>query len=142
MIGGGGYGATAQALLDPNGFVSEIRVTNPGVGYKLNKPEDGGLRCIIDAFTMIRPGEGYTSAPTVWINGRNDIAEAVIEDGRVVSVRVLDREITFEEYPEVLIIGGGGLGAKWIPSFACLDTPTLAAVGSTKIGTGRYVDCP
>lgn len=142
LIGGGGYGATAQALLDSNGFVSEIRVTNPGVGYKLNKPQDGGLRCIIDAFTMIRPGQGYTSAPTVWINGRNDIAEAVVEDGRVVSVRVLDREITFEEYPEVLIIGGGGLGAKWIPSFACLDTPTLAAVGSTKIGTGRYVDCP
>lgn len=141
-VGGGGYGATAQALLDPNGFVTEIRVTNPGVGYKLNGPETNGLRCIIDAFTMIRPGQGYTSAPTVWINGRDDVAEAIVEDGRVVSVRILDRETTFEEYPEVLIIGGGGQGAKWIPSFACLDTPTLAAVGSTKIGTGRYVDCP
>ena len=42
----------------------------------------------------------------------------------------------------ILIIGGGGIGAKWIPSFACLDTDALVEVGSTKIGTGRYVDCP
>ena len=142
LIGGQGYGATAQALLDNDGFVTEIRVTTPGIGYKLNRPESNGLRCIIDSFTLIRPGQGYTSAPTVWINGRNDVAEAVVEDGRVVSVRILDRETTFEEYPEVLIIGGGGIGAKWIPSFACLDTPGLAEIGSTKIGTGRYVDCP
>ncbi|AHB80425.1 baseplate hub subunit and tail lysozyme [Synechococcus phage ACG-2014h] len=142
LIGGEGYGATAQALLNSNGFVTEIRVMNPGIGYRLNKPQDGGLRCIIDSFTMVRPGQGYTSAPTVWINNRKDIAEAVVEDGRVVTVRILDREITFDEYPEVLIIGGGGIGAKWIPSFACLDTPALAAVGSTKIGTGRYIDCP
>ena len=142
LIGGEGYGATAEALLDNGGFVTEIRVTTPGIGYKLNKPENAGVRCIIDSFTLIRPGQGYTSAPTVWIDGRNDVAEAIVENGRVVSVRILDRETTFSEYPEVLIIGGGGIGAKWIPSFACLDTPTLAAVGSTKIGTGRYVDCP
>jgi hypothetical protein len=142
VIGGLGYGATGQALLDDKGFVTEIRVTNPGFGYKLNRPANAGLRCIIDSFTMIRPGLGYTSAPTVWVNGRNDVAEAQIDDGRVVGIRVLDRETTFDSYPEVLIIGGGGLGAKWIPSFACLDTNTLAEVGSTKIGTGKYIDCP
>ena len=142
VIGGLGYGATGQALLDQDGFVTEIRVTNPGFGYKLNRPTTAGVRCIIDAFTMIRPGRDYTSAPTVWVNGRNDVAEAQIDNGRVVGIRVLDRETTFDSYPEVLIIGGGGIGAKWIPSFACLDTETLAEVGSTKIGTGKYIDCP
>ena len=142
LIGGQGYGANAQALLDSDGFVTEIRVTTPGIGYKLNRPESNGLRCIIDSFTLVRPGQGYTSAPTVWVNGRDDVAEALVEDGMVTSVRILDRETTFSEYPEVLIIGGGGIGAKWIPSFACLDTPGLAEIGSTKIGTGRYVDCP
>jgi hypothetical protein len=142
VIGGLGYGATGQALLDDKGFVTEIRVTNPGFGYKLNRPTNAGLRCIIDSFTMIRPGLGYTSAPTVWVNGRNDVAEAQIDGGRVVGIRVLDRETTFDSYPEVLIIGGGGLGAKWIPSFACLDTDALAEIGSTKIGTGKYIDCP
>ena len=43
---------------------------------------------------------------------------------------------------DVIIVGGGGYGAKLLPSLACLDTPTLANIGSTKIGTGRYVDCP
>lgn len=142
VIGGQGYGATGQALLDKDGFVTEIRVTSPGFGYKLNKPTDAGLRCIIDSFTLIRPGLGYTSPPTVWVNGRRDVAEALIDDGRVVGIRVLDRQTTFDSYPEVLIIGGGGIGAKWIPSFACLDTDALVEVGSTKIGTGRYVDCP
>jgi hypothetical protein len=142
LIGGQGYGANAQALLDSDGFVTEIRVTTPGIGYKLNRPESTGLRCIIDSFTLIRPGQGYTSAPTVWVNGRDNVAEALVKDGMVTSVRILDRETTFSEYPEVLIIGGGGIGAKWIPSFACLDTPGLVEIGSTKIGTGRYVDCP
>jgi len=143
IVSGNGYGATAQALLDGDGFVTEVRVTSPGLGYKLNNPDTLGLRCIIDSFTMIRPGLGYTSAPTVYVNGRDDVAEAQIDSGgRVVGIRVLDRETTFTGYPEVLIIGGGGLGALWLPSFACLDTPTLAEIGSTKIGTGKYIDCP
>ena len=142
-ISGLGYGATGEALIDGNGFVTEIRVTNAGFGYKLNTPENAGLRCIIDSFTIVTPGFGYTSQPTVWVDGRNDVAEALIDDeGRVVSVRVLDRVTTFDGYPEVLIIGGGGQGAKWIPSFACLDTEALAEIGSTKIGTGKYIDCP
>ena len=60
----------------------------------------------------------------------------------MVQVRVLDRVTTYSEFPPIVIRGGGGSGARLIPSLACLNTDALSAVGSTKIGTGRYVDCP
>ena len=142
-IGGNGTGAAATALLDDNGFVSEIRVISGGYGYKKNLPENRGVRCIIDTFTLLRPGAGYASAPTIYINDDPTIAEAVInDDGFVVGGRVLNREVTFSEIPKVVIIGGGGYGAKLMPSLACLPESKLVEIGATKIGTGRYVDCP
>ena len=141
FITGEGYGADAEALLDTNGFVTEIRVTDPGFGYKINEPTT--KECIIDAFTMIRPGRDYTSAPTVYINGRNDVAEAVINTkGQITSIRIKDRSSTFTSYPEVKILGGGGYGAKFIPAFKCLDPAARVKIGSAKIGTGSYIDCP
>ncbi len=142
LITGQGYGAVGIALLDNNSMVTEIRVTNPGFGYKLNSPETEKKRCIIDSFTMITPGIGYTSVPKVYIDGDPDVAEAVVENGMVFSVRIKNRELTFTKYPRVQILGGGGYGAKWIPSFNCLSTEALVKVGSAKIGTGSYIDCP
>lgn len=142
LITGQGYGAVGIALLDKNNQVSEIRVTNPGFGYKLNSPDTAQKRCIIDSFTMLSPGSGYISRPNVYVNGDSSVAEAVVEDGMVVSVRIKNREKIFAKYPRVQIIGGGGYGARWIPSFNCLSTEALVKVGSAKIGTGSYIDCP
>jgi len=142
-IGGEGIGATATALLDGKGFLTEIRVKSSGYGYRKNLAQDKDLRCIIDTFTLIRPGEGYTEAPKIYVNDELGVAEAIInEDGFVIGARVLDREKTFSSIPRVLIVGGNGFGAKLIPSLVCLDTEALSTIGSTKIGTGRYVDCP
>ena len=55
---------------------------------------------------------------------------------------IKNRELTFDRYPEILILGGGGYGAKAIPAFSCLDPVARVAVGSAKVGTGSYVDCP
>tara|TARA_A100000164_G_scaffold29805_1_gene23100 strand:- start:1172 stop:3988 length:2817 start_codon:yes stop_codon:yes gene_type:complete len=143
FVGGEGSGATAVGLLDGNGFLTEVRVQSPGFGYKLNLATDNNVRCIIDAFTILRPGIGYTSVPDMYVNGELGIAEAVInDDGFVVSARILNREITFEKFPAIDIVGGGGYGAKVLPSLACLDTAALSTIGSTKIGTGKYIDCP
>jgi len=143
FITGEGIGATATALLDRKGFLTEIRVKTPGFGYKKNLPSDNEKRCIIDSFTLIRPGTGYEEPPTIYVNDRTDVAEAIIDDqGFVIGARVLDRVTVFEEFPKIIIVGGGGYGAKLIPSLACLDTDALVRIGSTKIGTGRYVDCP
>ena len=48
----------------------------------------------------------------------------------------------FSDYPEVKILGGGGYGAKFLPSLACLDPAERVRIGSAKIGTGSYIDCP
>ena len=142
FISGEGVGATATALLDDGGFVTEIRVKSAGFGYKKNLAVDNDVRCIIDAFSIVSPGRGYTSAPTILVNGQSNTAEAIVKNGLLVQVRVLDRTTTYDELPEVTIFGGGGSGARLMPSLACLNTDALSAVGSTKIGTGRYVDCP
>ncbi|CAR63422.1 putative base plate hub subunit and tail lysozyme [Synechococcus phage S-RSM4] len=143
FIGGEGIGAVATPLLDEDGFITEIRIKSPGYGYKLNLASDAGVRCIIDSFTVLSPGVGYTETPELYINGQLGVAEAVInEDGFVIGARVLDRELTFEGFPEIVVVGGGGYGATMLPSLVCLDTDGLSTIGSTKIGTGRYVDCP
>ena len=143
FVSGEGIGATATALLDDDGFVTEIRVQSSGFGYKKNLASDNDVRCIIDAFTILSPGIGYQSAPEMYVDGELGIAEAVInEDGFVIGARVLNRTINFERLPKIELVGGGGYGARLLPSFACLSTEALTAIGATKIGTGRYVDCP
>ena len=131
------------ALLDENGFLTEIRLQSNGFGYKKNLAADQGVRCIIDAFTILRPGVGYTEVPDLYVNGELGVAEAVInDDGFVIGARMLDKTRTFDEFPAIDIIGGNGYGAKLLPSLACLDTEGLANVGATRIGTGQYIDCP
>ena len=143
FITGNGYGATGEVLLDNDGFAKEVRIVNPGFGYKINTPSNASKECIIDSFTMISPGRGYTSVPTVFVGKSRDIAEAQINtDGQVIAVRIKDRTVTFEEYPEIIISGGGGIGARFIPSFVCLDPDERVRVGSAKVGTGSYIDCP
>ena len=143
FITGNGYGATGEVLLDNDGFAREVRIVNPGFGYKINTPSNASKECIIDSFTMISPGRGYTSIPTVFVGKSRDIAEAQINtDGQVIAVRIKDRTVTFEEYPEIIISGGGGVGARFIPSFVCLDPDERVRVGSAKVGTGSYIDCP
>ena len=142
FVSGEGIGATATALLDDDGFVTEIRVQSSGFGYKKNLASDNDVRCIIDAFTILSPGIGYKTAPDMYVNGELGIAEAVVENGFVIGGRVLNRTIDFAKFPTIELVGGGGYGARLLPSFACLSTEALTAIGATKIGTGRYVDCP
>ena len=100
-------------------------------------------RCIIDSFTVTRPGQGYKTQPDVYVNGQKGVAEAIINTkGQIVSVRIKNRTITYDSYPEIKILGGGGYGAKFIPSFSCLSPEARVKVGSAKVGTGSYIDCP
>ncbi len=142
IITGSGYGSSAIALLDDTGKVSEVRVTRIGVGYKKNTAGDD-LKCIIDSFTLLNPGNGYTSEPDVYVNGQAGVAKAKInEDGFVYSVEIMDRTLDFKSMPLVKIIGGGGSGARVLANIVCIDTNDLVDKGYAKIGTGRYIDCP
>jgi len=143
FITGAGFGAKGLALLDDKGKVSEIRILQKGSGYKINTPESNNLQCIIDSFTLVRPGKGYTEAPTVYVDGRTDVARAVIdEQGFIVSLIVLDRYTKYTRYPDITILGGNGFGALFVPNLVCLDNVGIESAGVAKIGTGKYIDCP
>jgi len=143
IITGGGYGASAIALLDANGKVSEVRVTRGGIGYQKNTALDSNLFCVIDSFTLLNPGRDYTSEPTVYINGVEGRARGKInERGFLYSVEIIDRVTQYSEIPTVTIIGGGGSGARVLASLTCLDITGLETNGYAKIGTGKYIDCP
>jgi hypothetical protein len=142
-ISGEGYGAAGIVLLDDKGFVSEIRVTRIGTGYVSNLPDTNGLQCVIDSFTIVRPGFGYTEAPTVYIDDDPNIAEVSIdENGYINGVRVLNRSKSYDTIPTILVVGGGGAGGFVLPSLVCLPPLELEQKGYVKIGTGSYIDCP
>lgn len=143
VISGEGYGAAGIALLDKDGFVSEIRVTRIGTGYVPNLPDTNGLLCVIDSFTIIRPGFGYEEPPTLYVDGDPNVGEITInEDGFIDGVRVLNRSKSFDTIPEILVVGGGGAGGFVLPSLVCLPPLELEQKGYVKIGTGSYIDCP
>jgi hypothetical protein len=66
------------------------------------------------------------------------------ERGNLVSVNIINKIKTFDAFPTIEIIGGGGMGAKAIPSFNCVE-PTLykkyiSSVAPT--GADEVIDCP
>mgnify|MGYP000890877925 CR=1 FL=1 len=91
---------------------------------------------------MLRPGSGYTSTPKVYVDGDDTIAEAIVENGFVTDIRVKDRTLSFKTVPKVLIVGGGGYGARFLANLSCLDNTELERRGYASIGTGKYIDCP
>lgn len=118
-------------------------VDRPGTGYTPTITSNDN--CYIDGFIVIRPGYRYTSAPTIYVDGDPTIARAIINDaGNLTAVEVINKVKTFNEFPFIEIIGGGGMGAKAIPSLNCIE-PTLykkyvASVSPT--GADSVVDCP
>lgn len=82
----------------------------------------------ISEIQVVNPGSGYTSAPTVTINGdgSNATAEAVIVNGRIQKILVTTRGIEYTR-ATVTISGGDGFGAEAL------------AVVDAKIGTLRTI---
>jgi hypothetical protein len=141
--GGAGYGASAVAVLDDDGFLNEIKVVRPGRGYPPAPPED--LDCIVTGFTIIKTGFGYDEAPIVYVDDDPNVAEAIVENGLVVNIVVKDKAKTYLDNPVVKIISTNrGVGAIAVANIACLerkDVQELAeVVGPTPVG--EYIDCP
>ena len=140
-ITGQGWGAMGVPLLDSNGYVTEIRITQRGRNFVPNRPET--VNCVLDSLTLTRPGSGYTSVPRVLINGiAGKVVARINADGFVIGFDVIDRSTIYDTAPTVDIVGGGGFGANALASLSCLDSETRDLLGYAKVGTGRYVDCP
>lgn len=142
VITGTGFGATAVAKLNDDGYVSEVEVLTPGIGYQ---PNDNGNPCVIKGFILIRPGTGYSTEPAVYVNGDSSIVKSKIQDGRVVGFEIVNRTKTFSSFPEVQIYGDG-YGALALPSIGCFPIEELNIREEQSISelsqTGSYIDCP
>ena len=141
-IYGTGVGASAKAVLDDSGKISKVLIQRPGRGYTPNK--SASKQCVIDGFLVIRPGLGYKTAPTIYVDGDSTIAKALIDEtGYVVDIQVINKTKTFFKFPEI-IIEGDGAGAKVIPSLSCLDNTNFVALVNevAPSGVAQVIDCP
>jgi len=140
-ITGEGQGASVVPVLDEKGYLVKAKVLRPGIGYV---PTRYNPNCIIDGFIIIRPGVGYTQPPTIYVDGDDTIAKAVVNSsGYMIDVEVINKTKTFDTFPTIEIIGDG-MGAKAIPSLGCLDEDSYKSYVSevAPSGTDNVIDCP
>jgi hypothetical protein len=142
LIDGAGYGASAIAQLDAEGYLTKIKVVRSGTGYA---PTRSKLNCVVAGFEMISPGSGYYRTPTVYVNGKSISAKANIDSrGFVTGIEMVDKTQTYGCTPKVEIFGGNGLGAKAIPIMECRDDATFTIFQKeiAPSGTDQVIDCP
>lgn len=141
-ITGEGSGASASAVLDSSGRLVKIKVERPGRNYVPNRSSN--TNCVIDGFVIIRPGSGYTSEPIVTVNGEQGIARAIIRDGFVVDLELINKTKSYDEFPSVRVFGGGGAGTKVISSLSCIDRETYQnfVTDVAPSGEAQVIDCP
>jgi CubicO group peptidase (beta-lactamase class C family) len=86
IVGGGGSGATATAVLD----------SSTGT---------------VEAITVSNGGSGYVAPPTVTFSSGTAVAQAVVSAGKIVGISRIDGGRGYNGAPTVTISGGGGSGA-------------------------------
>lgn len=130
IVGGGGSGAAATAIIT-KGTVSNILITNGGSGYTSQPSitivggEGSGatgtasVRGPIKEVNIQSQGSSYTSQPTVTLSsGSGAVAQAIINNGRIISVAIISAGSGYTTAPEVQI-QGVGFGAQ---ARAIIDT--------------------
>jgi len=141
-IAGEGIGASASAILDTRtGKLTRIKIERPGRNYTPNRINSN---CVLDGFNIIRPGSGYTSEPIVTVNGEQGIARAVISNGNVIEIEVINKTKTYNSLPAVRVFGAGGAGTKVIPLLSCISQEIYEtyAASIAPSGEAQVIDCP
>jgi hypothetical protein len=115
-----GSGASAEAVISPT-FVSSISMTQTGSGYTFAEVSiTGGGASIdataianivgdaVDSITIVDPGEGYTSVPTVIITGDGSDASATaqLEPSTIAAINIVTPGEGYNTPPLVSISGG------------------------------------
>ena len=119
IVGGGGAGASATAIIT-KGVVSRILINDGGTGYT-SQPSitivgGGGtgatgtasVRGPIKSVAIDEGGASYTSNPTVKLSsGQGAVAQAIVNDGRIISIAIISAGSGYTTAPEVTIQGEG-----------------------------------
>lgn len=138
-----GGGASAEAVLDENGYLTQIKVIRPGRGYVSNPPVND-VNCVIRGFTIISPGLGYSGDITVYIDDDPEVAIASATNGLITNIQVKNLSKSYKEYPTVRIVSDTGTGAIALPNIICIPIEENAKVSESVSVTpeGKYIDCP
>ena len=142
IIRGAGFGASAKAELDGDGYLKKIRIQRSGTGYAPNRVRQN---CVVSNFVMVNPGSGYYKNPMVYVDGRSNVATAIIDsNGLITGIEVIDKTKTFACTPRVEIFGGNGLGAKAIAVMECRDESSFVLFQTelAPSGVDSVIDCP
>jgi hypothetical protein len=142
IIRGSGYGASAKVELDEKGYINKIKITRAGIGYK---PKRVRTNCTVGQIVLKSLGNGYYKQPTVYVNGKSNIARAIINDaGGISNIEIIDKTKIFECTPKVEIFGGNGLGATAFAIMECRDDILYSEFqqGVAPSGTDKVIDCP
>ncbi len=123
VIGGGGTGAIAIALLNPYGIVFGITITDAGAGYT-SAP----------LLTIAPPPPPQPPA----VLPHPAVGVASVKNGFVVEVEVTDSGFGYTDSPIVLLIGGGGTGAT---AAARVSNGIVTQIDITSAGNG-YTEIP
>ena len=123
IVGGGGSGASATAIIT-KGVVSNILITDGGTGYTsqptITVVGGGGtgatatasVRGPIKEVNLVSGGSSYTSTPDVVLSsGSGAVAQAIVNNGRIISIAIISAGQSYTTAPEVQI-QGDGFGAK------------------------------
>ena len=119
IVGGGGSGGSATAIVT-RGVVSRILVNSGGSGYT-SKPQitivggggtgataDASVRGPIKSVNIVSGGSSYTSNPDVKLtSGEGAVAQAIVSNGRIISIAIINAGQGYTTAPEVTIQGDG-----------------------------------
>jgi hypothetical protein len=154
LLGGGGTGATAAAVLGTTA-VSSVSVTTAGSGYTsaptVTFSGGGGtgaagtavlLGTSVQSIAVTSGGTGYTTEPSIVFSGGGGgtgaIATAVLTAVGVDSATVDSGGTGYTVAPGVVFTGGGGTGAT---ATAVITSGAVTAITITSAGSG-YTSAP
>ena len=102
------------------------KVRRRGYGKYLNG--EGNISESIKSITITNGGLGYTSAPTISINGGGGegvTATATVSGGVITSITITNPGYKFSSLPTITVTGGGGNGAVLTPVLTTIDDADL-----------------
>ena len=138
-----GYGAYVEPIINSQGYLSRVRVINPGFGYTGQTRPDTTVCQLVNIF-LTNVGGLYTEAPRVLVDGASGIARATISaQGYVTGVELIRKDMQYTYTPKIQIFGGNGFGAKAIADLQCVPAEeSNLIIQGLAADPANYVDCP
>jgi len=145
LIEGDGFGATVKTVIDNRGKLTEVQVLDPGLSYTGDIQKDELYYCKLIEIIVLTPGAKYTN-PKVYVDGNSKVASAIVENGYITGIEVIDDTFDYDTIPAIQIIDeNAGSGARAIGQLSCVPREETGVVITEKARTApaaKYVDCP